>query len=264
MTSHELSGKRALVTGASSGLGADFARQLAAFGTNLVLVARRADRMEQLKAEIEKSHAVEIEVIPMDLVADGAPRRLYDDLAARGRTIDVLINNAGYGMHGPFLKQDWARQEAMLRLDMLVLTELTKLFLPDMVARDYGHVLQVSSAIAYQPAPTYAAYAAAKSYVLFFGEALAFELRKTAVNCTVLSPGITATEFLDVAGQKPTLYQRLFMMQSDAVVRTGLKAMLARRPSVIPGLGNALLAFGVRFIPRRAITRIAYFLMKYG
>ncbi|MGI9385549.1 MAG: SDR family NAD(P)-dependent oxidoreductase [Methyloligellaceae bacterium] len=264
MTSHELSGKCALVTGASSGLGADFARQLADFGTHLILVARRTDRLEQLKSDILKSHTVKIDVIPLDLLADGAPRKLYDDIKARGLTVDVLVNNAGYGMHGPFLKQPWERQEAMLRLDMLVVTELTRLFVPDMVERNHGHVLQISSAIAYQPAPTYAAYAAAKSYVLLFGEALKFELRKTNVNCTVLSPGITATEFLEVAGQRPTLYQRLFMMPSDAVVRTGLKAMLARKPSVIPGLGNKLLAFGVRLMPRRALTRVAYFLMKYG
>ncbi len=264
MTTNELTGKRALVTGASSGLGAEFARQLAAMGTNLVLVARRAERMQALEEEILARHAVEIELIPMDLLADGAPRTLYDDLKARGLAIDVLINNAGYGLHGKFLKLPWEKQEAMLRLDILVLTELTRLFLPDMVERGDGHILQMSSAIGYQATPTYAAYAAAKSYVLLFGEALRHELKKTGVNCTVLSPGITDTGFLEVAGQEASLYERIFMMQSDTVVRTGLEALLKRRSSVIPGLHNKLMSFGTRFAPRRYVAWVADKLMRIG
>lgn len=264
MTSSELRGKRALVTGASSGLGADFARQLAAMGTNLVLVARRAGRLNAVRAEILARYEIEIELVPMDLLDDGAPQALYDDLKARGLDIDVLINNAGYGLHGRFLELPWEKQEAMLRLDILVLTELTKLFLPDMVERGHGYVLQVASAIGYQAAPTYAAYAAAKAYVLLFGEALRHELKKTGVGCTVLSPGITATEFLQVAGQEASLYQRIFMMQSETVVRTGLEAMLKRRSSVIPGVHNKLLAFGTRLAPRRYVTWIADKLMRYG
>jgi short-subunit dehydrogenase len=130
-----------------------------------------------------------------------------------------------------------------------------------MLARDFGNILQVSSVAGYQPSPTYAAYAAAKAFVLLFGEAFNFELRGTGVSCTVLSPGITATGFLKVAGQQASFYQRRVMMQSPDVVRIGLKAMLKRRPSVIAGWINALIAWSTRFVPRRWTAAIAYVFM---
>jgi len=262
MRNEALRGKTALVTGASSGLGAEFARQLAAMGCKLVLVARRTELLEKLKQEIQAAHPVEIRTVSMDLGGIDAPQRLHQQL--QGMDVDVLVNNAGFGLHGEHMQIPWEREREMLMLDVVALMQLTKLFTADMQVRGSGYVLQVSSVAAYQPSPSYAAYAGAKGCVLLFGEALNFELRGSGVSCTVLCPGVTATEFLKVAGQKPTLYQRLFMMQSPAVVRTGLKAMLRRRPSVIAGWLNAFVAWSTRFVPRRWTAYIAYWFMTFS
>jgi uncharacterized protein len=256
-----LHGKTALVTGASSGLGAEFARQLAASGCHLILVARRGELLEKLKQELLAKHYVDIRVFTFDLAEAEAPQKLYSAIQAAGLIVDILINNAGFGIYGEHAAIPWPQERQMLMLDILAVMQLTKLVLPDMLKRDSGYILQVSSIGAYQPSPTYAAYSAAKTFVLYFGEALNYELRNTRVSCTILSPGVTATEFLRVAGQKPTLYQRLVMMQSPEVVRIGLKAMRKRRPSVVPGRLNALMAWSNRFIPRRWSAAIAYHLM---
>jgi uncharacterized protein len=256
-----LQGKTALVTGASSGLGAEFARQLAACGCHLILTARRAELLEKLKQELLSQHPVNVRVFTTDLAKADAPQQLYAAIRAAGLPVDILINNAGYGIYAEHTAIPWPREREMLMLDILAVMQLTKLVLPDMLQRDSGYILQISSIGAYQPSPTYAAYSAAKTFVLYFGEALNYELRKTQVSCTVLSPGVTATEFLQVAGQRPTLYQRLLMMQSPEVVRVGLRAMLRRKPSVVPGWMNAFMVWSNRFIPRRWSAAIAYRLM---
>lgn len=261
MKTELLQGKTALVTGASSGLGAEFARQLAGMGCHLILVARREDRLQALKVEIEAAAKVQVHVMPADLGAPDAAAVLHTKVKAAGLTVDVLVNNAGFGLYGEHMQIPWEREREMLMLDVVALMQLTKLFAADMLARGSGWILQVSSIGAYQPSPTYAAYSAAKSFVLFFGEALNYELRDTGVGVTVLSPGVTATDFLKVAGQKASLYQRLLMMQAPKVVRVGIKAMLKRRPSVIAGRLNALIAWTTRFTPRRLTTAIAYRLM---
>lgn len=261
MTDPTLRGKHALITGASSGLGADFARELAARGMNLILVARRGDLLQALRDEITARHGAEVEIIPLDLTAPGAPQQLYDRLKDAGKTVEVLVNNAGFGLHGQFVAIPWERERNMLELDIITLVHLTKLFVRDMVARDSGYILQIASNAAYQPTPTYATYAAAKSFVLHFGEALHYELRKTNVSCTVLSPGVTATEFLRVSGQRVTLYQRLVMMRGADVVRIGVESMLKRRSSVVPGRLNALLAWSTRLIPRRLAAALSYYAM---
>ncbi|MDX9864978.1 MAG: SDR family oxidoreductase [Anaerolineaceae bacterium] len=257
----DIQNRTALVTGASSGLGVDFARELAKEGANLILVARREDRLRVVAAEITQEFGVAVDVIPMDLAEVGAPQVLYDRLKAKNKAVDVLVNNAGFGLHGKFNDLSWEKQRQMLDLDIIALTHLTKLFVPDMVARKFGAVLQVASIAAYQPAPTYASYAGAKSYVLFFSEALDHELRGTGVNVTTVSPGVTATEFLKVAGQQPTLYQRLVMMQSPEVARQGIRALLRQRRSVVPGFFNAFSAFLMRFIPRRMMTVLSNAMM---
>jgi short-subunit dehydrogenase len=259
-----LEGKTALVTGASSGLGADFARILAEHGCNVVLVARRAERLEQLRQQIGAVRPVKTHVIPMDLSATGASQALYQRVSDLGLTVDVLINNAGFGIHGNFVDIPWEREHEMLELDIVTLVHLTKLFVKDMAARNLGYVLLVSSIGAYQPSPTYATYSAAKSFVLYFGEALSYELRQTNVKVSVLSPGVTATEFLQVAGQKPTLYQRLQMMPSERVARIGIDAMLKGTPSKVPGLSNALPVQLLRVTPRRMAAAIANVMMRYG
>ncbi len=257
-----LSGKTALITGASSGLGVDFARQLAAMGVNLILVARRVDKLEAVKTEIKNTYAVDVNLFPCDLTALNAVNDLYDAVKKAGLTVDILINNAGFGAYGMFVDLPWEKEKNMLNLDIVVLTEMTKVFVKDMIDRKDGYILQLSSIAAYQPSPTYAAYAGAKSYVLSFSEAINYELKGTGVSCTALSPGVTATEFLQVSGQEPTAYQRLMMMQSEDVVRIGLKAMLKRRGSVVPGFGNALGAFFTRFVSRSAAAALAFRMMK--
>ena len=251
----------ALVTGASSGLGVDFARELARLGCNLVLVARREDQLNVVADGIAKASGVRARGIPMDLAQPDAPQQLYDRLLAEGENVDVLVNNAGFGYYGDFASVPWEREKAMLDLDILALTHLTKLFLPDMLKRNFGYILLVSSIGAYQPSPTYASYSAAKSFVLNFGEALHFELRRTGVGCTVVSPGVTATEFLKVSGQSPTAYQRMAMMKSADVARIGVRSMLARRASVVPGWLNAFMVWSNRFIPRSASALLSYRLM---
>jgi hypothetical protein len=260
----EIRGRWALVTGASSGLGADFARELAARGCPVVLVARREERLKRLAEEIGERHRVDARVVALDLGTPEGPAALHARVRDLGLAIDVLVNNAGFGVHGRFLDIPWERERAMLELDVLSLVHLTKLFTRDMVARGFGHVLQVASIGAFQPSPTYATYSAAKSFVASFSEALAWELRGSGVSVTVVSPGVTATEFLDVAGQRRTLYQRLTMMESPAVARAGVRAMLSRRRHVVPGLGNALTAWSMRLLPRRAQAAIAGLAMTAG
>lgn len=261
MNNMVLQNQTALVTGASGGLGEDFARELAARGANLILVARREEALRRVAAGLEKEFGVSTRVIPADLAAPGVPDALYHQLRNQGAQVDVLVNNAGFGIYGLFADIPWEREKAMLDLDILAVVHLTKLFLQDMLARKHGYVLLVSSIGAYQPSPTYASYSAAKAYVLSLGEALNFELRKTGVHVTVISPGVTATEFLKVAGQQPSLYQRMMMMKSADVARIGIESMLRGRPSVIPGWLNAFSAFATRFIPRSLLAALANFMM---
>ncbi len=247
----------ALVTGASSGLGADFARELARRGATLTLVARREALLHALRQEL----ATEVEVVALDLTAPGAPDELLRRTDGAGRPVDVLVNNAGFGLYGEFNTLDWERQRSMLEIDVLVPVHLTKLFLPGMLDRDLGFVLNVASIGAYQSTPLYATYSAAKSFVLSFSEALSYELRRTGVRVTAVSPGIVATEFLRVSGQRATRYQRLAMMDSPTVARIAVDGMLGGRPSLVPGRLNAVTVFANRLLPRRLSAAVAHRLM---
>lgn len=252
-----LRGKTALITGASSGMGADFARELAARGCALILVARRVERLKELKQEIAARYGVDAEYLALDLAAPEAPQRLYAGLKAGGRAVDVLINNAGYAVFGEFQHTDWDRLQGMLELDVVALTHLTRLFAADMASRGFGYILLVASTGAFQPTPMYAAYAAGKSYVLSLGEALHYELRKAGVGCTVLCPGVTRTEFFEVAGQEMTGFQRRMAMPSADVARIGIRAMLAGRSCVVAGRINRLIAWSARFAPRQFLAAMA-------
>ena len=259
----ELAGRTALVTGASSGLGADFARQLAAVGCNLIITARREKRLYALKEELARAHpGVSVDVIVMDLAPRNAARQLHEEIVSWGRDVDVLINNAGYGLFGWFVDRPWDEFDAMARVNTLVPQELTHLFARGMTERGYGKILFVSSMAGYQATPTYAAYAAAKSSILLFGEAMNFELRDTGVSATVLSPGITQTEFLEVSGQQATFAQRTLMAESDDVVRTGLAAMMRGKASVVPGFINKVLIVFTKFVPRPLVKWVAYAMMR--
>ncbi len=243
-------------------MGADFARQLAARGCRLILVARRTERLLELEAEILNRHPVPIECVTMDLVEADAPLRLYDQLKAQGWSVDLLINNAGFGIFGDLAKTPWEDLYRMLELNMVALTHLTRLFVEDMLQRKSGHILLIGSIGSFVPSPTYAAYSAAKSYVLSLGEALHYELRGTGVGCTVLCPGVVRTEFHQVAGQRLTLFQRMTIMESSAVVRIGIEAMLRGRSYVVAGRSNALMILMTRLMPRQMLTWFAYGTMR--
>lgn len=260
MMSDELKGRTALVTGASSGLGVDFARELARRGANLVLVARRRDALEAVAKELRNSHGVEVRVRPADLSDAPSRERLYREL--EGSNVDVLVNNAGFGLFGRFVESDWEPVNQMLQVDMVALSHLTRLFTPGMIRRCWGRILLIASTGAFQPSPTYASYSAAKSYVLSLGVALNHELRATGVSCTVACPGVTATEFFQVSGQRQTLYQRMTIMPSTKVANLAFKALLAQRPLVVIGRLNAFMAWSTRFMPRTWSAALAYRLMK--
>lgn len=260
----DIRGKRALVTGASIGIGADIARQLAARGCNLVIVSRTAQRLHELAAEITAAHPVSVEVIAMDLAEPGVGERLHRQVVAAGLDIDILVNNAGLGLYGEFAGQSLAQIHGMLRLNIDTLTDLTHLFLPAMRQRRFGIILQVGSIASFMPGPLYAAYSASKAYVLSLGEALNRELKGSGVSCTVLCPGVTATDFFNAAGQdnRYTFYQRLVMMPSADVARTGIDAAVRGKPSVLPGFLNRLQVFLLRFTPRPLASILAYHGMK--
>lgn len=251
MNKNELNGRWSLVTGASSGIGVDFARELAGRGSNVILVARRAERLQEVQTELTTRFRVEADCVTADLANEQARQQLYDDLKRAGRVVDVLVNNAGFGLHGLSWEIPWEQERQMLNVDIMAMAHLTKLFLKDMVARDSGYILQVASYGAYQPAPTYASYSAAKSFVLNYGEALNYELRDSNVGVTVVSPGIVDTEFHDVAGQEKNRYQRMTQMKPDEVARIAVDAMLKRKASVIPGWTNYAMVWSNRLVPRR-------------
>jgi short-subunit dehydrogenase len=251
-----VNGKWALVTGASSGFGIEFATLLAERNANLILAARRTAPMEELAEQLRQRHRVNVVVEGIDLSVPGAGAELKTRLDKQGIAVDVLVNNAGFGLFGEFVSQPIQNTLAMLQLNILALTELTHLIAADMVKRRTGHILLVASSLGYEATPGYAAYGASKGYVLLFGEALHAELKPHGVNVTVLSPGPTATSFAHVAGQKDTIVFRMLMMEPKPVARTGILAMLRRRSSVIAGILNKVIIFSFRFTPRPMQGRI--------
>ena len=254
-----LEGQTALVTGASSGIGEAFARQLAAMGANLVIAARRTERLEALASDIRSQHSVNVLVITADLSTADAPARLFAD--TEDTTIDILINNAGFGTQDPFLDIPWAKTREQMQLNMSSLTELCFHFGRAMRKRGRGHILNVSSIGAYQPVPHFATYAAGKAYVRDFTEALAFELAGSGVHACCLCPGATATEFSDVAGQKLSAWMKPFFMSADDCARIGLRALFRGRRNIISGLSNKLTCWLLRFLPRRTIVWAAALVM---
>ncbi len=251
----------ALITGASSGLGKEFARHLAARKINLVLAARREAPMQELAAELRQEHGIEIVVEKLDLSVTDAPLMLQQRLEERGIMPDILINNAAFGLSGEFITQDAARLRDMLQVDVMSLIELTRVFGNGMVARGRGHVLLVASLAAYQPTPLLAAYGAAKHFVLAFGEALNVEL-SPKVGVTVVSPGLMDTEFFEVSGYQPKASLRRSMVAPTRVAELGLKAMFAGKSSVIVGKLNRLAAFSNRFTSRHLQAKLSYRMAK--
>jgi uncharacterized protein len=242
----------ALVTGASAGLGAEFARQLAKKGHTLVLAARRKDRIEALAAELGNARAVAI-----DLSRPGATAKLMADLDAVGQQVDLMVNNAGFGLIGRFAELDAKRQRQMIDLNVGTLTDLCRAVAPGMSLRKSGGILNVASTAAFQPGPKMAVYFATKAYVLSFTEALHEELKPHGVRVTCLCPGPTRTEFGEVAGfGGNSLFDRV-VMEAPEVVAAGLAGLEKNRAVVVPGLANKIVAASNRFAPRPVVRKIA-------
>lgn len=247
---NDLAGKWALITGASSGLGLEFADLLAAQKVNLVLAARRHEPMEKLASDLRHKYGVDVLVEAIDLASPGAPGRLKDSLDARSVAIDVLVNNAGYGLSGEFQQMPIERTVIMIQLNITALTELTYLFGRDMATRRSGHILLVASLLAFQAVPGYAAYAATKAYVLALGDALHDEFRPHGVVVTTLCPGHTATGFDAAAGASASPLLRLLTMKARPVAASGIRALLQGKAMVVSGLANKMAAFSNRLTPR--------------
>jgi len=241
-----------LITGASAGLGAEFARQLSKRGQRLVLAARRKDRLDALAAEVGDARTVEI-----DLSAPGAASRLVADVNAAGETIDTLINNAGFGLRGRFVELDAGREREMIDLNCGALTDLCRAVVPGMIQRKRGAILNVASTAAFQPGPKMAVYFATKAYVLSFTEALHEELKPHGIKVTALCPGPTRTEFGDVAGIASLGSFERLSMDAGPVVRAGIEGLNANRAVVIPGATNKVGAWSTRFAPRSVVRKIA-------
>lgn len=251
-----------VITGASSGIGAALARRLARDESQaLVLVARRADKLEALAAELRRDHGRRVDVVALDLEQPGASARLMAAVEAGGLSVDTLVNNAGFGINDRFADMPLDRIQGMLQLNMVALTELCHAVLPGMRQRGYGRILNVASVAAFQACPRFAVYGATKSYVLMFSEALAAEEGRHGIRVTAVCPGATDTAFHDVAGNKGTLAAKL-MDSPETVVAGALRALNSGRRVVVTGLLNKPLPLFVRLLPRFLVTWMAGLLVQ--
>lgn len=250
----QLSDKWALVTGASAGLGAEFARQLAARGMHLVLVARRRALLEELAAELHAKHATRCEIIACDLAQPGAVAELVAQLDRQGIVIDLLVNNAGFGIVGEVDQADVERLLEMIRLNVSAVVELTYRLLPGMLQRGRGAIVNLSSLSGFQPVAYMGVYAATKAFVLHFSEALAEEVRPRGVTVLAVCPGVTKTAFFDIAGA-PGWLQKHRSHAPERVVRTALWALERRRQVIVVGWRNYLLTLLVRIAPRARVVK---------
>src|SRR5215208_4489663 len=248
----------ALVTGGSGGIGLEIAKVLARNGFDLVLAARKRDTLEAAAGQLEGTHDVKAHVFAADLRRREAPEEIFDFLHNENVAVDVLVNNAGFGVGGEFAETELTRELEMIQVNIAALTHLTKLFLPAMIKRKSGRILNVASTAAFQPGPLMAVYYATKAYVLSFSEALAEELRHSGVTVTALCPGATDTEF---AASAQVGNSRLFTVfgVADAadVAEYGVAAMMRGRRVAIPGIRNKIIAQAHRFAPRMVTTKVA-------
>lgn len=247
------SDRLALITGASSGIGHELARVFASHGFDLVVVARRADALEELAAEIRREHGRTVHVLPCDLLGPGAPQWVFDTLRERNLAVEVLVNDAGAVEIGAFSDIAPEVLERLVELNTRVLAAMTRLFLPPMRERGRGRILNVASVAAFQPVPAMAAYAATKAFVLSLSEALSEELADTGVSVTALCPGLTATDMADKvrgSNERAAAIPDFLMASAHDVARAGYVACMAGRVIEVPGLGNRILTDWSRFQPR--------------
>lgn len=245
------SGKTALITGASSGIGKAAAALLAESGANVILVARRADKLQEIAESLASKHKITATVIAKDLSEPNAAQQLYDEVQKQQLTVDVLVNNAGIGYQEEYLNTPLEDHHKVIQVNLIAVNDLSYLFAQDMVARGSGYILQVASFAGFISIPNFATYAASKAYVLALGEALADELGDKGVTVTTVCPGGTSTEFFEHSGQKIDGLRSLGMMTSEYVAKSGLRGLTRGHRTVVPGLLYKASVAGLRLIPRR-------------
>lgn len=246
-----------LITGSSGGIGYELAGICAEEGCNLVLVARSKDKLEKLKLELEQQFKVSVYVIVKDLFLPGAASEVFNELATQNITIDYLVNNAGMGDVGLFAESDWDKQEKMISLNVTALSHFTRLFLPGMIKKGSGKILNVASTASFQPGPTMSVYFATKAYVLSFSEAIDNEVREKGITVTALCPGSTESGFHAAAegNEKPARERKL--PSAREVAEYAYNAMMNGKRVAIPGIKNTVMANAVRFLPRSVVVKMA-------
>lgn len=258
----DASKKRALITGASSGLGVEFARVLARRGIDLAITARRGDRLEAVASELSNQFGVDVATFPADLATLDGPRQLFDAIQSRGLRIDILVNNAGFGYFGPMLGQSMEQIDEMVAVNVSALTTLTRLYAESMKGQGGGYILQVSSYAALQPIPRYAIYSAAKAYVVALAQTLRHELRRSNVRVSVVAPGFMATEFHDVAHHEKTWMMKLTTISAPAVARKAIDGMFKGKLLITPGAFYRLNNLFLRLLPRSTASAISAAVVK--
>ena len=250
--------KTALITGSSNGIGYELARVHAEKGDDLVLVARNICKLNELKEELEEKHKIKVYTMGKDLSVPGAAREVYDEMKMQKIVIDYLENNAGFGDYGLFSESDWNRQEQMINLNVLTLVLLTRLFLPDMIGRKSGKILNVASTASFQPGPTMSVYFATKAFVLSFSEAVNNEVAEHGITVTALCPGATHSGFQAAASlQDSRIFEGNNFPTSREVAEYGYRAMMRGKTVAIHGLKNTILANAVRLAPRSLVVKMA-------
>ncbi len=249
---------RALITGGSVGIGAALAEVFAAHGHDLILVSRNREKLEKRGRDIQQKFAVQVTCLPEDLTDPAGPRRLHEAVAERSLDVHYLVNNAGVGLYGKFATTDLDAELKMIQLNVTSVVDLTKRFLPSMIQRKSGRILNVASLAAFLPGPWMSVYYATKAFLLSFSEAIDYELKPSGITVTTLCPGPTESEFKVRAGSQRSRLFQAFVMDAPRVARVGYDAMMQGKPVAIPGLRNKLIPVAVRFVPRPMVATMSH------
>ncbi len=250
--------QRALITGGSTGIGAALAEVFAGYGHDLILVSRRRDKLEARGGEIQKKYGVDVVCLPEDLTDPEGPRRLHQAVAGRALDVHFLVNNAGTGLYGKFATTDLNAELKMIQLNATSVVDLTKRFLPQMIERRSGRILNVASTAAFVPGPWMSVYYASKAFVLSFSLAIDYELKSQGITVTTLCPGPTESEFKVRAGSQRSRLFEAFVMDAPRVARVGYDAMMKGKDVAIPGLRNKLIPVAARLAPRSLIAELSH------
>lgn len=252
----------ALITGTTSGIGKALAEQLAREKFNLILVSRNQEKLEAQAKQLADSYGVEVSLIALDLMSEGAAQAVYDRVQEQKKEIQILVNNAGFDEYGAFTKTDLRREQDMIQLHTTFITQTLKLFLPSMIQNGYGRILNLGSIASYIPCPYDAVYAATKAYVLSFSKAVNAELKGTNVSVTTLCPGATATEFAEKAEMEDTWLFKVGVMKADKVAKIGYRAMMKKKAVAVPGAYNKMLVFLSKILPEKTLSWGAKWMLK--